>query len=407
MIYQYLNPDSEIYLATEDGADVAPVEQDLVPGKMAEIYAFQSTSVWRERFRKKGWPQTGAGFGGSMLANFFYHLGDNLGLGSSAMLSLLEVAGVRKKAEPKGMAIDRGNRFEDEAREKVQEKLNGQFLPLCLSRKGVEYENVSLDGYGYIFDKEGNYAGEALTEIKVPMAKFFDDNYGHLDGFVATRENASEMGKAFTNGYYHQAQYQISFTSLDRLHLFFYSPEQDLLLMVTVMRDDELIAEIRQTIREVHSWAWRIYQGYDDEMPATSRAMIEEYFDLKKELAEVSPAYKKIEKRIKDLQSNPDFMSTVEEFDVPFIPGGFITVVNKEIFVKEIKESVTPSVNWEALAKFYLKERIDSGEINLSPFIEEKQKKSTYHNIYEQENLLEPGSASDSNQGAPGLQSVA
>ena len=106
--------------------------------------------------------------------------------------------------------VIRGNRFEDEARTKFEQKTGRRFPPICVeSDAGAPYI-CSLDGYDQ-FERE-------LLEIKVPCPSIWDDI-----------ESRKQMSKAYRT-YYTQVQYQLLVTGIQVGYLAFYNIETEELL---------------------------------------------------------------------------------------------------------------------------------------------------------------------------------
>lgn len=384
-MYQHLLKSNQIMVADASQTAILPLDWNSIPEMMEEIFAFQGTKAWVEVFRKEAWPQGSSGFGGSSVAPFFKNNGKPFGFGASPkkpMAAFLELAGLKKSTPPSGMAIDRGHKFEAEARGAVEQVLNAQFLPLCLVDKESPARRVSMDGYGFVFDKNNEYAGEALAEIKVPMAKYFDDNYGHLDGFVATPETAHLMGKAYTHGYYHQVQYQLSFTTLDRGYLCFYSPEQKILCIVTVMRDEEVISDLMHLVPNLLAWSHRVAEKMPlVEYSEEEEAFLHEYLEVRAEYEEASPAVNKLKKRMEAMQKDEDFAYLFEE-PVPFADDSFLLVAEKKVVTKEVSTTEKLEIDWEAVAKHYLKEQLENDELNLNAFIRSSHSTTRYYKMF-------------------------
>lgn len=119
--------------------------------------------------------------------------------------------------------VDRGKRLEPQVRDRVNEMLNMNFQPACISRKHEPYLRASLDGIDFEHD--------VLLEIKCPSEKVFDK-------YLDTKE--------VPPNYYMQIQYQLLVTNADYAYYAFYNEREKDPYIIVVENNIELQADIQK-----------------------------------------------------------------------------------------------------------------------------------------------------------------
>ena len=119
--------------------------------------------------------------------------------------------------------VSRGKRLEPFVRDKVNEMLNMNFEPACISRKHEPYLRVSLDGIDFEHD--------VLLEIKCPSDKVFEK-------YLDTKEVPAN--------YYMQIQYQLLVSNADYAYYAFYNEAHKEPYIIVVENNLELQADIQK-----------------------------------------------------------------------------------------------------------------------------------------------------------------
>lgn len=119
--------------------------------------------------------------------------------------------------------VDRGKRLEPKIRDMVNEMLNMNFEPACISRKSQPYLRASLDGIDFEHD--------VILEIKSPSDKVFAK-------YLETKEVPSH--------YYMQIQYQLLVANADYAYYAFYNESHPEPYIIVVENNLELQADIQK-----------------------------------------------------------------------------------------------------------------------------------------------------------------
>lgn len=119
--------------------------------------------------------------------------------------------------------VERGKRLEPAVRDMVNEMLNMNFQPACISRKHHPYLRASLDGIDFEHD--------VILEIKCPSDKVFDK-------YLDTKEVPIH--------YYMQIQYQLLVANADYAYYSFYNDRVKDPYIIVVENNVELQADIQK-----------------------------------------------------------------------------------------------------------------------------------------------------------------
>lgn len=119
--------------------------------------------------------------------------------------------------------VARGKRLEPFVRDRVNEMLNMDFQPACISRKHLPYLRASLDGIDFEHD--------VILEIKCPSDKVFEK-------YLSTKEVPPH--------YYMQIQYQLLVANADYAYYSFYNEAHKDPYIIIVENNVELQADIQK-----------------------------------------------------------------------------------------------------------------------------------------------------------------
>lgn len=119
--------------------------------------------------------------------------------------------------------VDRGKRLEPFVRDRVNEMLNMNFQPACISRKSAPYLRASLDGIDFEHD--------VILEIKCPSDKVFEKYL---------------QAKEVPPHYYMQIQYQLLVANADYAYYAFYNEAHKDPYFIVVENNVELQADIQK-----------------------------------------------------------------------------------------------------------------------------------------------------------------
>lgn len=131
-------------------------------------------------------------------------------------------------------AMQRGNEYEDEAREWAEDSLNLPICPsACFQDNEFPFMRASLDGC--------NLDKDILLEIKVPMEKTFNE--------LCMEE--------YLNRYICQIQWQMMISGVSKAYFVVYSPEQQLGYTQEIEQDKKFMEKLKESAVIF----WRDYQN--------------------------------------------------------------------------------------------------------------------------------------------------
>lgn len=315
-----------------------------------EVANFQMSEDWRnfragKELEKPLWPHSGFG------ENKAAQLMDEAHQGNFNSL-MLEMSGFKEVKKSNWRGAKRGAELEAEVRAMAEGIFQQRFAKVCAIDTENPVRRVSFGGVA--FNEEG-LAVNSLT-IKIPTAKKYAELKTEMaDGKILnTALKASDLGSY--SYYYAPIQYQLSFLDVEVAALMIYSPEEHSYLMVFVSKNQPYIDDMNRRLNLLKEKVWETKNGTQD-IEEEEKDMIESLLSLKEQKSRLDTKSRKLGTEYGSILKD-DLEELFEENDGVVSTGDIVVT-------RSVKKG---AVDWEALARNFLQDRIESGDIDPETF---------------------------------------